>query len=389
MYYRSRVWASVLLLTLAVAGWYSARLAWADTQFRARTMESVARAVGILPGNVEYLLFHALQLDYEGLDSTALLERAARLSPLSSPPRIRLGLAAERRGDLAAAERWLLSAAKVDQQFEPRWTLANYYFRHTSGDDFWKWMRHALQVSYGDRRLAFDLCWRMSEDRALVLAKGIPNQHDVSAAYLLYVLDAHPEATAGAAARLVAFNKAGDGPSLEAATDMLIAQGRAQDARALWRDLGRADPLETVARERGEGRGFDWRWSTLDGVTHRTDRDPGIHRIGLSGKQPETCDLLVRTLLLIPGRQYQIRWSSRVESAQSGVGIAWKIGDEKFPLKAETGWKQQQASITARAELTTVTLTYQRPAGEPRLEGSVDVRDVSVSPIGGATSSSK
>src|SRR6185295_9927412 len=159
------------------------RLALADTAFRKRTPQSVARALEILPDRANYLLFRAQQMDYDGENSTSLLERAARMNPLSSAPRIRLGLSAEARGDLSGAEKWLLDAASVDRQFEPRWTLANFYFRRERRSEFWKWMRAALEVSYGDRSLAFNLCWRMTQDADEVLAQGIPDRHEVLAAY--------------------------------------------------------------------------------------------------------------------------------------------------------------------------------------------------------------
>ena len=45
----------------------------------------------------------------------------------------------------------LHEAARVDRTFDPRWTLANYYFRRQNWDEFWKWMRAAAEMSYGDR----------------------------------------------------------------------------------------------------------------------------------------------------------------------------------------------------------------------------------------------
>src|ERR1700733_3627454 len=119
----------LLLLPLIAAGWFSVRLARADAEFRRGTPESVARAMELAPSNSEYVLVRALQVEYDGGDSTRLLERAATLSPMNAAPRIRLGLAAEIRGDFAGAETWLTDAARVNHQFEPRWTLANFYFR--------------------------------------------------------------------------------------------------------------------------------------------------------------------------------------------------------------------------------------------------------------------
>src|SRR5579862_563907 len=160
----SRIVGICALALIAVAAWWSMRLARADQAFRTGTPEGVARAVELLPGSSDYLLFQALQHDYEGSDPVPILQRAAAAGPRSSAPRIQLGLEFESRGDFATADSWLLDAARVDHQYEPAWTLANFYFRRGNAEQFWKWMRAALQVSYGDLRLAFDLCWRQSSD---------------------------------------------------------------------------------------------------------------------------------------------------------------------------------------------------------------------------------
>src|ERR1700723_2861990 len=171
MYY---VFRMIVAVALAAASLLSVRRAWADWEFRRGTPENVARAIGIAPSNAEYLLFRALQTDYDGADAAPILERAATLDPMSSTPRLRLGLDAEIRGDYASAEKWLLAAARIDRQFEPRWTLANFYFRRESFPDFWIWLRAALQVSYGDRRPAFDLAWRATS-QAAEIDRAIPD----------------------------------------------------------------------------------------------------------------------------------------------------------------------------------------------------------------------
>jgi len=380
----SRVFAAVAGLGLAMAGLFSIRLAWADTRFRTGTIEGVARAIEILPDKPEYLLFHALQLDYAGQDSMMLLERAARLSPHSSAARIRLGLRAESRGDTDAAERWLLNAVRVDRQFEPRWTLANFYFREERHDDFWKTMREALNDSYGDRRAAFDLCWRATDRASVVLERAIPHNRALEAAYLAYVLSNHPDAVIPVALRLASFHDASDLPVLESATDAAIQYGKAQSARDLWRETGHADPLEKVTdadlRQFSDGHGFDWRWHFPEGVGHQEFEDPPAHRIQLSGKQPETCDLLSETLLLVAGKRYELSWESRSRSARPTFGFSWKIGDTEAVLSPSEEWKGLTIPFTAASDLVHLTVRYQRPLGEPRWEGNVDIRGVSVRP---------
>ncbi len=361
------------------AVFYSVRLAVADAAFRKQTPEGVARALEILPDRASYLLLRALQLEYDGVDSTALLERAARVNPLSSEPRIRMGLAAETRGDFARAETWLLDAARVDRQFEPRWTLANFYFRRGRRDEFWKWMRAALEMSYGDRRLAFDLCWRVTQDANEVLRRAIPPQHDVLATYLLYVMEQHREGVGPAALRLAALGTAADVPLLESACDVLINSDKVTEARALWEQLGhRQTALITdgdFAVEPG-GHGFGWRLAHPPGIT---DISPGgAHRIMFSGRQPEACELLRQYVVLESGRQYSLRWEARTRGLGSPTGVEWRAGKAHGVVESAEEWSAGYVSFTAPAVLTAISLGYQRPTGEVRAEGWLEIRNVSL-----------
>ena len=108
----------ITFLALAAASWWSIRLACADEAFRRGTPAGIARAIELQPENAGYLAALALQAEYSGQDSTPLLQEIARLNPRASAPRIRLGLAAELRGDATQAERWLQEAFSVDRQFE-------------------------------------------------------------------------------------------------------------------------------------------------------------------------------------------------------------------------------------------------------------------------------
>lgn len=94
-------------VVLAAAAAWSVWLARADAEFRRGTPEGVARAMELLPGNTAFLAFGALQAEYDGRDSEPLLRRMVELNSMLSAPRIRLGLAAEQRGEAAEAERWL------------------------------------------------------------------------------------------------------------------------------------------------------------------------------------------------------------------------------------------------------------------------------------------
>ncbi len=363
----TRMGAIACVVVLFVAALFSIRLAWADIEFRRGTEDSIARAVRILPNNIQYALFHALQMEYAGVDSTAELERAAALSPMSSAPRLRLGLQAEARGDGKDAEKWLLDAARVDHQFEPRWTLANFYFRQNRTDDFWVWMHAALEVSYGDRRPAFDLCWRMSANAGEILRRGVPLQNrEVLAALLAYVLDTHREDAGVVAEDLAKFRDPGDIPLLDAACTALIDQGSAQKAARLWTETGHS-PAGGVWNGNfasvPKGAGFDWIFDTPPGVTLLRLDGRGL-RVELSGMQPESARLLRQIVLLDPGRNYRLQWSARTNGLPDQTGLTWMLGDQRFPLAASADGKKDDGVFAASKSLMPLGLWTSGPWGK-------------------------
>jgi hypothetical protein len=387
MIYLHKLVALIWLVPLIIAAWFSIHLAAADAQFQLRTPESVARAIAIEPRNTDYVTLRALQLDYDGADSTPLLERAAQLSPLNSSPRIRLGLAAEIRGDFDAAEKWLLDAARVDRQFEPRWTLANFYFRRAASassetqnvERFWNAMREALAVSYGDRRPAFDLCWRMPGASSNFQDRAIPDRRDVLAAYLQYTLDAHPDAAGPVALKLAHFSDPSDRPLLLATCDRLIATDAASALR-LWRAIGYAAPAGVF---NGNfitpplNHGFDWRLIESPGVVHtQLDQPRPARRVALDGRQPESCALLTQVVSLEPHARYTLCWEARTSGFSAPAGIEWRIAELRAMIGPSDAPAFGSAAFVATSELAPLTLFYQRPAGQARAEGFIELSRV-------------
>ncbi len=371
----------ITLLALAVASWWSIRLARADAAFRNHTPEDVARAIELAPENGEYLAMLALQAEYSGQDSTPLLAEIAARNPRASAPRIRLGLAAELRGDANQAERWLLEAFSVDRQFETRWTLANFYFRQNKPAEFWAWMRSALEMSYGDRAAAFDLCWQMSADAQTILDRAIPDRHDVVTWYLEYVLEHHRVAAiAGAANKLVSLRTPDDLPQLYAATDALLDAGQVREAADLWQALGNPRP-DGVTHPDFEpprtGHGFDWIFIEAAGVTHQSLEG---HRIRFSGQQPESCELLRQFIGgLHAGAAYTLHWEARNQGMSSPTGLEWSIASRAGALAVSEDWSKGSLAFTADSDHAVLVLTYRRPEGQVRTDGLVDLKRVTIS----------
>jgi len=381
MYYVQRSLTIVALLVLAIASWWSIRLARADTAFRHRSPADVAHALDLAPENSTYLAALALQGEYSGQDTTPLLEDIAALNPRSSAPRIRLGLTAELHGDNATAERWLQEAYSVDRQFETRWTLANFYFRQGRSDEFWKWMRSALEMSYGDRGVAFDLCWQMTTDSNEILTRAIPDKHDVIASYLVYLLNKHrQEAISGAANRLASVRTLGDLPLLYLACDVLLENGQANSAADLWQALGNPRPQGVIRSDFEEsriGHGFDWRFAELPGVTHLPIEAPSAHRIRFSGQQPESAELLRQVVGgLRVGATYTLHWDARTQGVPSPTGLDWRISGRFSPVNSSEDWSTGQLVFTADSDHPILVLMYRRPEGQVRTQGQVDLKKV-------------
>src|SRR5215471_4555346 len=131
------IFKGLAIMALAIGGYFSARLAWADWRFRANTYASVRRAVELDPGNARYHAWLAEFEEYEGRDPAAELAIAASLNPNDSSIWIRLGLRAESQRDFAQAEQFLVKAAGIDKLYAPRWALANYYARRGDAEQMW------------------------------------------------------------------------------------------------------------------------------------------------------------------------------------------------------------------------------------------------------------
>ncbi len=266
---------------------------------------------------------------------------------------------------------WIISLSLAG-----RWRI--FIFELAMKDEFWKWMRAALEASYGDRTPAYDLCWRVSNDASEVLRRGIPDRHDVLASYLVYLLQKKPTESSNVARRLAAFHDAGDLPLLLGACDQLIADrdGAAVD---VWILTGHTMPAGIFNGDFSTeplNHGFDWRPIESPGVTHINLNAPAAHRIVLSGQQAESVSLLRQMLSLRASKQYRLQWESRTVGIKSPTGLEWRVAGGDMPLLPSEDWRPGEFTIVARDRFTDLELVYQRPVGESRAEGNVELRHI-------------
>ena len=375
-----RAAGSAALAALAAAGWFAIQLARADAEFRKGTPEGVERAVELQPRNTAFLLRKALETEYAGGDAGTLLEAVAAITPRASAPRIQLGLSAEARGDSAEAEQQLLEAARVDHQYLPRWTLANFYFRQQKTDEFWKWIRAAMEMSYGDRSAAFALALAADPTGKTVWERAIPPQHDVVAAYLTHMglgRDRMPVIE-----RLLEWHDPADRAELNRELDGEVELGKHSAALEIWRDLGYPEPAGIVFNPDFAiphiGHGIDWLFQEQTGVAFTVLDTPPALRISFDGKQPAQAVVLKQLPDLHPAGRYMLRWESRTRGFPANTGLEWNANRESGPIQSSDDWKPGQFEFRGSPDSHEIHASYARPAGQARAEGYLELHHISI-----------
>jgi tetratricopeptide (TPR) repeat protein len=390
--------ALLALASLGTAAYWTLRLAYADRLFHTGVSPAVVRARGLAPGNATY--FTAAD-DYS---ERPVLEAAVALDPYYAHGWIELGLSAELAGDTARAEHLLLEAARVDKTYEPRWTLANFYFRRGDRQGLWRWAKQALEIAYQDQTPLFLLCWRMSSAPAEILSGAIPTQPRFLAQYLSFLIQRENLDAAEAVGDLLA-PQAGEAetPLLLFYCDQLLQKGRDRSALRLWNTLCLRHRIDRQPLQPSSGvsltngafsavpleTAFDWRLPRIEGIAFVVPAGPvGGLRASFSGKQPEAARVFEQVLPLLPSRRYRLRFSYRSEGIAPGSGLRWEVarltgGGEWSASSADLygeNWRQEEFDFITPSDMGSgrLALSYRRALGTTRIEGSVWLRQVSL-----------
>ncbi len=151
-------------------------------------------------------------------ESTPSLLAAHEANPRDTAISLQLGLEFERAGELERAEKALLEAANYDHQYQPAWTLANYYLRQNQPDQFWRWSRRAVELSYDDGRPLLRLAVAMEND-PIILMNHLGRRPVLLRTYLDILLGQdRKDAARQVAAMLAEFHDPADRPRFEALT---------------------------------------------------------------------------------------------------------------------------------------------------------------------------
>jgi hypothetical protein len=292
------------------------------------------------------------------------------------------GLEHERQGDLAAAEQDLLEAAQVDRLYQPRWTLAGFYFRRNDPENFWRWTREALTVGRRDMGALFDLCWKMPAGSEKIWTAAMPASKATWNEYLYYLMSTGKwPAAAFVAERIASVAEAGDKALLTNYCDLALEHNDSAGASAVWKALRTRHLLPFAAdtiltngdfRSAPSGHGFDWR-PLPAGIANAFH--PAEATFTLNGFEREREVLLEQPLALDPQRKYQLQFEFKTSGITVNSGVRWVAGENASGGFAASAWTRGEFEFSGKAP--SLALVYQRPQGSTMAEGTVSIRNVS------------
>jgi hypothetical protein len=373
------------LLVLALAAYWTARLAWADRLSTSSRLEDRRRAVRLAPLDAALYGRLAEKLEETGGDSLPSLEAAAALDPQNPQWRMDLGLQAEMAGDFPLAERSLLAAARLSRLYQPKYLLAGYYFRRGNADLCKRWSKAALAIAPGDVTPVLNLLEHLLEPREMA-AEGVCQPSAVARQFLTFMSARGQSGAAGELALHIAETGSGeDLPTLLGYADQLLSEGQAVNAVTLWNALcvRRLLPDQPLDPNGGRsltnasfqhvpsGRGFDWHTEGTTGMTRV--RFDGAFRAAFSGDEADDYVVIWQYVPLIAGARYRLRQDLRVEDSASGAGFAWRL----YSPGKGSAWAPAEANLIqefrATGELGRLVLMYRRAPGSRRFTGDISI----------------
>jgi tetratricopeptide (TPR) repeat protein len=387
-------WSAVLAACawLGWAGTLIVRRAGADMQARSSaTPGELERACQADPGRASCWARLAEAREAMGEDASAVWQKALDADPRNASVLTQAALAADARDDLATAERLLQQAARYNQLWLARWTLANFYYRHQR-PEFWPSIRTALERSHGDPTAIFRLCRDAGAGASKMLDEILPPAPALLNAYVRFLireaaLDELP----------LAAERSAQSDTLLAAADALVQAERVEPALVIWNQLATrrqipypawsaASPLVNNAFKTPVSPPvFDWKTLSNEDFYAIFGALSGGVKISLTGRQPEDAEILVQQVALQPGRRYRLSceyqtrgitaddsalyWSILTARSEALAGSAWTPVWVRFEIPDGTG-----------PRLAKLALVAGRKHGRARMQGEVWIRNLKLEP---------
>jgi len=313
------------------------------------------------------------------------LQAAVRLNRRDSAAWMALGLAAERDGAMDQAADCFLQAEKVDRQYLPAWTSANFFFRRSNDPQFWRAAARSAAMSYDDLAPLIELS-DYREPNAIAALGRLGESARLEQAYLRFLMGrSRWQEAEGVAARLSSRGNQGDRELLLNFIDRLIAANQGDAALAAWNRLPQLPASERAGRgmlihrdfpAQPSGHGFDWRVREPPRGWARWA--PSKLEFRLAESTPDACIMLGQWVVLDPGR-YRLRFVYGTAGLAAETGLRWAllqggraVASSAVLAQAPPGSSPRNAAVwnvRVAGGLYDLSLIYSRVPGTIHREG--------------------
>ena len=416
----ARRWIAVTV-TIAAAAWLcygGVKHALAAFYAASPDASDWEKATRVEPGNPElwYRLGRDRQLNFDHADLPAAISdyrRAVQLNPRSPYYKLDLASALEMSGSNAEADADFRAAQQDDPvSAEIAWRYGNFLLRQQRMPEAYAQVHRALVTDPKLIPLGVSRAWHSDPDVHVLLDRVLPDTAKGDWDALSFLADSK-EASAALTIwnRLIERKPAIEWKSLFAFTDMLVSEGRFDDAASVWRQANTVAGASSSAWNGGSlvfdggfeqdlsNGGFGWQEVDVPGADFDFDSDEkhsGARsaRVVFDGTQNLNYQNLFQLAIVSPATHYRFQGYIHTDRMLTDNGVLFEILDPKdvksldMLTSNETGsipWTLVQAEFTTGPNTHIVRVQLSRKPSEHfdnQVRGTAWVDDVAIFPAG-------
>jgi tetratricopeptide (TPR) repeat protein len=375
-------------------------------------------AARIEPGNPEtwYKLGRFREVDFDNPDvplAISYYQRAIQLNPRSPYYKLDLAGALELVGNNTDADKYFRAAQSAYPiSAEVSWRYGNFLLRQGRLPEAYAEIHRAALVDPSLIASAVAQVWHSNPDVHILLDQVLPDTAEAYSQALGFLANAQePTAALEVWNRLIAKDPRPDWKWVFMLTDMLVSQGKFDEAGTVWheataRDAGSASPYSgnSLVYDGGfekdiSGGGFGWQQRDAMGADFDFDTDvkhsgSRSARLTFEGTDNLYYNGLFQYVLVSPVTRYRFQGFMRTEKISTESGMRFEILDPKDEKHLdvitpnETGnlpWTMEQTDFTTGPNTRLILVRLVRnPSGrlDNKLRGTVWIDDVTLVPGG-------
>jgi tetratricopeptide (TPR) repeat protein len=376
------------------------------------------RAARVEPGNPElwYRLGRDRQLNFDHADLPAAISdyrRAVQLNPRSPYHKLDLASALEMSGSNAEADTYFRAAQQdYPVSAEIAWRYGNFLLRQQRMAEAYTQIHRALVTDPKLIPLGVSRAWHSDPDVHVLLDRVLPGTATGDWDALSFLADSKESSAALTIwNRLIERKPAMEWKTLFAFTDVLVSQGRFDDAASVWRQANAAAGVSSSAENGGSlifdggfeqdlsNGGFGWQEVDVPGADFDFDTDEkhsGARsaRVVFDGTQNLNYQNLFQLVIVSPATHYRFQGYLHTDQILTDKGVCFEILDPKdvknldVLTSNETGsipWTLEQADFTTGPNTHIVRVQLSRKPSEHfdnKVRGTAWVDDVAILPDG-------